>query len=151
MHGDGTSDATDQNAVASAGKKLRRKITKVLAAEAVPDIGLQDVMANKGQGYRLADHITVAGSCQANNDAANAQDDPVHDPVNEQDDPAMRRAWAMIELKRDRQLRRSDIVTKFGVSDSTAKRDFQSLTKAGKAEFVGPKKTGHYRFKSTGN
>ncbi len=51
----------------------------------------------------------------------------------------------MIELKRGHSLRRSDLMCKFDVSGSTAKRDFQALTKAGQVEFVGPKKTGHYR------
>jgi DeoR/GlpR family transcriptional regulator of sugar metabolism len=62
-----------------------------------------------------------------------------------------RLAWAMTEVKRGFPLRRSHVVAKFGVSDSTAKRDLHTLTMAGKIERYGSTKTGYYRLKGAGN
>lgn len=145
--------ATDENAVSSAVKKLRAKISKQLASEIFVEVGPQDVIENQGQGYRLADRITVAGSSSRADDPVKSAHDSVNDPENEHDDPAhdpagRRRAWVMVELKRGRPLRGPDLMSKFEVSASTAKRDLQALSKDGLIEFVGAKKTGHYQVKS---
>ena len=47
------------------------------------------------------------------------------------------------------QIRRHDLEKQFRVSATTAKRDLQALTKAGRIEFVGAPKTGHYRRSGT--
>ncbi len=63
--------AADENAVSSAIKKLRAKITKHLASELYLGVAKHGVVENLGQGYRLADHITVAGSQASPNDPVN--------------------------------------------------------------------------------
>jgi len=146
--------ATDQNAVASAVKKLRAKITKVLGKELGLEVDGQAVIENKDQaGYRFTDHLTVAGSSAIAHDPAN---EPANDPASNAGDPANgciddttdgRRAWVIMELKSGRELRRGDLMTRFEVSESTAKRDLRALIEGGQVAFVGPTKTGHYELK----
>lgn len=54
----------------------------------------------------------------------------------------------MMEVKSGRELRRADLVERFGVSATTARRDLRALIDGGDLEFVGPTKTGYYRLKS---
>ncbi|MDP6987839.1 MAG: DeoR family transcriptional regulator, partial [Phycisphaerales bacterium] len=100
--------------------------------------------------YRFTDHITVVGSPVS-------PDDPASEPASDLDDPASghiddpanrRRAWVIMELKRGHELRRSDLMTRFEVSESTAKRDLRALIEGGQVAFVGPTKTGHYELKA---
>ena len=53
----------------------------------------------------------------------------------------------MMEVKSGRELRRADLVERFGVSTSTARRDLRALIEGGDVEFLGPTKTGYYRLK----
>lgn len=142
--------AADQNAVASAVKKLRNKITRVMAQEADRSVALEDVIENKGQGYRLTNQITVDDPLGPVQDPANQGHEAANDhgdPANgRSDEPAtQRRAWVMTELKGGRPLRRADLMSQFGVSESTAKRDLRAVIEGGGVEFVGPTKTGHYQ------
>ncbi len=50
-----------------------------------------------------------------------------------------------MELKHGHKLRRSDLMTRFEISQSTAKRDLRGLIKGGQMVFVGLAKTGYYR------
>jgi DNA-binding response OmpR family regulator len=146
--------AGDQSAVASAVKKLRDKITKVME-EAGLSVEAEDVIENRGRGYRFTDNITVAGSADTPDEPATGDHEPASDP----DDPASghpddpttrRRAWIMTELKCGRDLRRADVMSQFGISESTAKRDLRALIEGGDVEFVGPTKTGHYELTKSG-
>ncbi|MBT8241386.1 MAG: response regulator, partial [Acidimicrobiia bacterium] len=145
--------AADQNAVASAVKKLRNKITRVMAQEADREVALEDVIENRGQGYRLTNQITldqpggpVPAPAMQVHEPASDHDEPAngqgHDPATE------RRAWVVTELKCGRNLRRADLMSKFGVSESTAKRDLRALIQGGDVEFIGATKTGHYQLAS---
>ncbi len=61
--------------------------------------------------------------------------------------PTLRCASVIMELKGGRELRRSDLMTRFGISESTAKRDLRALIKGEQLAFIGPTKTGHYELK----
>lgn len=83
--------------------------------------------------------------------SAMAERGPVNDPTrvgpaSGLDDPANHRLrWMREQLSIGRTLRREDLEKQFGVSERTAKRDFQVLRDLGEVEFVGPAKTGYYR------
>jgi len=53
----------------------------------------------------------------------------------------------MTEVKSGRELRRADLVERFGVSTTTARRDLRALIEGADLEFVGATKTGCYRLK----
>ena len=52
-------------------------------------------------------------------------------------------------MKAGKKLRNGDLVTKFGCSNTTAKRDLGGLRRAKGIEFVGPARTGYWRLRAT--
>ena len=80
-------------------------------------------------------------------DPANDGTDDAANRDGEAPEHERRRAWAMMEVKSGRELRRADLVERFGVSTSTARRDLRALIEGGDVEFVGPTKTGFYRLR----
>jgi len=51
------------------------------------------------------------------------------------------------QLARGQRTKAADVATKFDVTEKTAKRDIADLRERGLIEFVGARKTGHYRLK----
>ena len=58
-----------------------------------------------------------------------------------------RQQWILTELSGSRCLKVPDIVARLRVSARTARRDLDALCTAGRIEFVGPSRTGHYRIR----
>lgn len=57
--------------------------------------------------------------------------------------------WILDKLENGSELRRCEVVERFGCSATTASRELSALTKRGVIEFVGSARTGHYQL--TGN
>lgn len=75
----------------------------------------------------------------------NRADEPINEPVNE---PAKQRAlWFIEKIEAGKHVAASDLVKQFGVSPATAKRDIANLKEEGLIEFIGARKSGHYRLK----
>ena len=93
--------------------------------------------------------------------ADDRMDDTVNDTANETVDvpgnvpgnvpvsvPAnTRQEWLLEQLARGQRTKAADVATKFDVTEKTAKRDIADLRERGLIEFVGARKTGHYRLK----
>lgn len=74
---------------------------------------------------------------------------PQHVPINVPIKPSQldlngRQSWFLDELRRRAEIRSIDIVSHFGVSLKTAKRDIASLKKLCLINYIGAKKKGHY-------
>ena len=67
--------------------------------------------------------------------------------VEESDEPVEneRQRWALAQMRSGGEVRKADIVAKFGCSSKTAERDLRDLRRRGLIEFVGAPKTGHWR------
>ena len=58
-----------------------------------------------------------------------------------------RRVWILQRLAAAHQLQAPDVAKQFRCSLKTATRDLKSLKDGGQIEFVGARRTGHYRLK----
>ncbi len=90
----------------------------------------------------MRDHAEARGERGTANDPAGTTD-VRKNAADDQADHRLR--WLREQLGAGRPLRREDLERQFGVSITTAKRDFRVLRDAGEIEFVGAAKTGHYR------
>jgi hypothetical protein len=147
-------------------RDLRYQISKALGSKANLECGLLDVILSGGRGYRLGECITVRDGEQpgkpsiANtgrkNDDPNGpnHDDPnglnssdLNFPNDEFEAAGARRNWTLQELGKGQKLRAPDVQRECGCSLTTAKRDLAALKEEGRIEFVGTRRTGHYRLK----
>ncbi len=126
-----------QNAVSEAIRDFRKHVTAVMLAEANLQVGSRDVVQNGGSGYRLADKITIRGT-------NNPQNDPDHEPVNDPKTPDLndRQQWIMSQLRGGAAIRIGELVSHFGCSNTTAKRDLADLRRRGLITFGGSPRTG---------
>jgi DNA-binding response OmpR family regulator len=151
-------------------RDIRKRIRDALGSQANIECHDEDVILSGGTGYRLSEKIsvqdglgTVLGKDQGHDRENRGIDDPnrvpndpnLDDPndpnpddPNDPDDKAeARRIWLLQELRKGRELQAPDIVQEFRCSLTTAKRDLKSLKDKGQIEFVGTRRTGHYRLK----
>lgn len=152
--------ARGQNGVSEAIYTLRKRISSAVLKEAHVEVGDQDIIRSKAQGYRISDTVTVvvgARRLAAVASAENVPDDPVrvptngrHVPVGDPDVPDdvpdlnSRQKWIMGQIRRGTQVRVSMVVTQFRCSQKTAKRDLSNLKDKQLVRFVGSPRTGHY-------
>jgi DNA-binding response OmpR family regulator len=152
---DGVRCNRGQNGISEAIHALRKRITTKVLEEAHIQIGDQDVIRSKGAGYRISDSIAVVvGSRLAAASASDGHEDvpdeeqnvPDHVPVNGRNVPDLndRQQWVMSLIKKGTEVRANMVVTQFGCSQKTAKRDLSDLKDQQLIRFVGSPRTGHY-------
>ncbi len=162
---DGVRCNRGQNGISEAIHALRKRITTKVLDEAHIQIGDQDVIRSKGEGYRISDSISVVvGSRRAAASASDGHENvpdvpdeeqnvPNHVPVDGRNVPDRvpnvpdlndRQQWVMSLIKKGTEVRANMVVTQFGCSQKTAKRDLSDLKDQHMVRFVGSPRTGHY-------
>ena len=162
-----TDAANGVGTVTGAARTIRRNAMTHLENHAGIDCGHQDVVENDGyQGYRLREwikvrwaegaplpaHDRVSDLGDRDNDRVSVRvDDRDNDRVNAPANVRVkrRREWIIAELDGGRKLRVPDIAKALGCSEKTAQRDLGALRTAGKIDFTGSPRGGHYRLKAT--
>lgn len=167
---DGVRCNRGQNGISEAIHQLRKRISTAVLKEAHIDVGDQDIVRSKGLGYRISDAVTVVvGARRAVAvevaSAGHFPNDPDHNrhvpdrvPINGQnvpdDDPDVaddvpdlnaRQHWVLSQIRKGAEVRVNMVVTQFGCSQKTAKRDLSDLRDRRLVRFVGSPRTGHYR------
>lgn len=162
---DGVRCNRGQNGISEAIHALRKRITTKVLEEAHIDIADQDVIRSKGEGYRISETISVVvGSRRAASSASGGHENvpdvpddgpnvPDHVPVNGRNVPDRvpnvpdlndRQHWVMSLIKKGTEVRVHMVITQFGCSQKTAKRDLSDLKDQQLVRFVGSPRTGHY-------
>ncbi len=162
---DGVRCNRGQNGISEAIYNLRKRISSAVLDEAHIEVGDQDIVRSKGLGYRISDAVTVVVGARRPvavevASTANVPDDPdpnghVPDrvPVDDPDVPDdvsdlnARQKWVLTQIRRGTEIRVSMVVTHFGCSQKTAKRDLSDLKDRKMVRFVGSPRTGHYVLK----
>ena len=130
------------------------------------------MIRSKGEGYRISESISVVvGSRRAASATSGGHEDvpdvpdeeqnvpdeeqnvPDHVPVNGRNVPDRvpnvpdlndRQQWVMSLIKKGSEVRANMVVTQFGCSQKTAKRDLSNMKDQHLVRFVGSPRTGHY-------
>jgi hypothetical protein len=127
----------------------------VLRNKANIDCGDQDVIVSTDHGYRFSEKLTVQFGDQPNqghgsdptcSNVPNVPNDRDGDVPNVRDStPASRREWILKRLDEGHELQAPAVAKQFSCHLKTAKRDLTALVAEAKIEYVGPRRTGHYR------
>jgi hypothetical protein len=144
---DGVRCNRGQNGISEAIYNLRKRISNSVLEEAHIEVGDQDIVRSKGLGYRISDAVTVVVGARRTvavevASAGNVPDDP--DVPDDVPDLNARQKWVLTQLRRGTEVRVSMVVTQFGCSQKTAKRDLSDLKDRKMVRFVGSPRTGHY-------
>ena len=161
-----------QNGISEAIHALRKRIVQKVRKDANIEIGDQDIVRSKGEGYRINERVTFVVGARRLVAAGNFPDQeidvpdvPNHVPVNGQNVPDrvpvkrrnvpnvpddvpdlnVRQQWVMTQIEKGTEVRASMVVEQFGCSQKTAKRDLADLRDKHLLRFVGAPRTGHYR------
>jgi CheY-like chemotaxis protein len=130
-----------QNGVVEAISNYRRKVCKLMLAEANIQMDWKtDFIVNVHPlGYRLSPKIMVC-------DHPEPQVPPMllHDPKPFELEVPERSQWIMEQIVAGKHLRKSDVIRQYGVSASTAERDLRQLRELGKICFQGTSSQGYY-------
>lgn len=149
-------EAKKRGAKGSAGgwiQDLRHAIIAALKTQANITCGKKDVILSGGPGYRFSDKLTVH-SAEASTftditdtaKAAHVFGDDVCNVCDTPDDEATRRrAWIVQQLQRGVKLNAPMVAVHFHRTKRTAQRDLDALREAGKIQFIGDRRTGHYQ------
>jgi DNA-binding response OmpR family regulator len=160
---DGVRCLRGQNGISEAIHALRRRITSKVLEEANIEVGDQDVIRSRREGYRINERVTVVVGARPVAGIAAGCDGHVPDqvtnvpdrvPVNWHRDPNVpddvpdlnaRQRWVLSQIRKGTEVRVNMVVTQFGCSQKTAKRDLSDLKDQRLVRFVGSPRTGHYR------
>lgn len=136
-----------QNGVAEAVAAFRTHVCEVMLDEANVKVDrLHDIILNdRRYGYRLSQKISVRDAYTPANPIPDAASPSLATADLAELNP--RQIWALDQLSKHGQLRKSEIMNEYSCSPTTAERDLRDLRRRGRIEFVGPSKTGHYRLR----
>ena len=131
---------------------LRSKITEMMLVEANLTVGRDDVIANKGRGYHLADGIIIEvhDECPQTASAQDTLQGPCGDirtdvPAAGDDVPLTeRQRWVLDRLRAGVVLTRDMVEAEFKIGSKQAKRMLTPLVKQGLIEFTRRPWPGHY-------
>lgn len=137
-----TIDTTGQlsdGAINSCIHTLRTKITQTMLDKANVTVGRDDVIANGGRGYHLAEwvQVEVHGDGQQTSDAD-------RDVVAVGDSMPDRQQWILDRLLAGKAMTRSMVEKQFGIGKKQAKRELSVLTGKRAIRFVRKPHPGHY-------
>lgn len=135
---------------------LRARITETMLAEANLTVGRDDVIANLGKGYHLADWLVI----EVHDDDAESSDKPsaskpdavishhtessfagyqeIKQPFTD------RQYWVLDQLSGDVKLTREMVERQFGIKDKQAKRELSGLSRRGLIRFIRKPRPGYY-------
>jgi len=156
LHVKTAEDRSGENAVAQCIADLRGRIEKVMRESMNLVCRRDDVVDNRGKGYRLRDWITVDDHDGPAGEVTSAvvptSNVPAKVPATDAAVPAsprnvplnQRQHWVIEQLQKGEKLGRVAVEKQFNVGDKTAKRDLGDLVKRGLIEFVRNPRPGHY-------
>ena len=123
-----------EGAIASCVHTLWTKIANIILEEQNIVVTPEDVITNKGNGYRLATWITIE-----NHDSA-----PTGKSETSPDLIIQHQQWVLAQLSEGIELTRSDVEAKFDIGQRQAKRILSELTKSKEIRFQAKPYPGHY-------
>jgi len=146
------SGQTSDGAINSCIHTLRSSISGTMLAEANLTVGRDDVIANKGRGYHLADWIIIEehDECPQTARGQDTLQGPCGDirpdvPASGDDAPLTdRQRWVLDRLRAGAALTRNMVEAEFKIGSKQAKRMLTPLVKRGLIEFVRRPWPGHY-------
>lgn len=144
-------------AINSCVHTLRAKITQTMLERANLTVGRDDVIANRGQGYRLAEWLLIerhdaesATPVAAPSTAPPAQGrldtplQPAKDDPPDQEPLTDRQHWIVDQLRQGVRVTREMVETRFGIKDKQAKRELVGLSNRDIIEFIRKPRPGYY-------
>lgn len=159
-------DGVKPDTIVGAVRDIRISIVTRLKQHANLVCERREVIESGGRGYQLPESISVQSNGgvpspeitdigdedgvrdvpnQEAGDVRNVRDQVSNDGGVGENDADSRRAWILSKVEADERLQAPDVARHFGCSVKTAQRDLGVLKEAGKVEFVGAPRTGHYR------
>jgi DeoR-like helix-turn-helix domain len=151
------SEAVFEAVLAAAGRRDAIVVARMLAAHGT----MVEAMAMaKREGSGPADAGSAGAGLHGGRTGTRLDDrknDRVNDPINDRiNEPANappddrlnpRQRWYLGALAAGKEVRAGDLQHRWGVSETTARRDLATLKERGMIEFVGPPRTGRYRLR----
>lgn len=139
-----------QNGIASTVRDLRDHVHETMLAELNLrfDRRKDFIVNDRNHGYHFSCKITVHDAKEPAGKARTTIDDLL---CNDADDLALneRQQWILEQLQTGVELRKSDLIARFGCSESTAARDLRALRFHGIIEFLGVSRSGYWRLASS--
>lgn len=139
---------------------LRAGITETMLANANLTVGRDDVIANLGRGYHLADwliietHDSDAQPCDKQSSSKPDAEIPHHSegsPTGYQETKKPltdRQYWVLAQLHDGVKLTREMVERQFGIKDKQAKRELSGLSRRGLIRFIRKPRPGYYALRS---
>lgn len=145
-------------AINSCVHTLRTRIAQILLEESRLTVSRNDVIANKGKGYHLADWLTIewhdeniGPTEQASHTpipTSNAISSPSTSTGNSPYPLTERQLWILDQLRNGTQLTRKMVEDQFAIGDKQAKRELTGLTNRGMVSFIRKPRPGYYVLKT---
>ncbi len=136
---------------------LRTNITETMLASARLTVGRDDVIANLGKGYHLAESLLIERhDAEAASDVAAAMSAPsvpeaprvpgksAKDDPDDQEPLTDRQHWILDQLRQGVRLTRGMVERQFSIKDKQAKRELAGLSNRGMIEFIRKPRPGYY-------
>lgn len=136
---------------------LRTNITETMLVNGRLTVGRDDVIANLGKGYHLADWLLIerhdaeaASDVAAPMSAPSVPEAPRVPGKSAKDDPdgqeplTDRQHWILDQLRQGVRLTRGMVEARFDIKDKQAKRELAGLSNRGMIEFIRKPRPGYY-------
>jgi len=135
---------------------LRARITETMLAGDNLTVGRDDVIANLGKGYHLADWLVIEAHdadaeptsqeplTPAASHAPRIAAQPPKNDFNEQNPLTDRQHWVLDQLRDGVKLTRDMVERQFGIKDKQAKRELAGLSRRGLIRFIRKPRPGYY-------
>lgn len=138
-------------AINSCVHTLRTKIIETMLQRANQTVGRDDVVANQGQGYHLAEWLIVETRDENTEKLVRPAAAPI-DPTGEDETLTDRQHWILDQLRDGVKLTRDMVQDQYKIGVRQAKRELIGLTKRGMIEFIRKPHPGYYvlRTRATG-
>ncbi len=145
-------------AINSCVHTLRTRIAQILLEESRLTVSRNDVIANKGKGYHLADWLTIErhddesgdghigltstdNQCIASQPPSSKPQSEAPAPLNE------RQLWILDQLRSGIQVTRTMVENQFDIREKQAKRELAGLTNSGLVAFIRKPRPGFYKLR----
>ncbi len=145
-------------AINSCVHTLRTRIAQILLEESRLTVSRNDVIANKGKGYHLADWLIIEHHDENaySKESASLAPEPQSNttsfpcPSNEDllDPLTERQTWILNQLRSGTQLTRKIVEDQFSIGDKQAKRELTGLTNRDMVSFMRKPRPGYYVLKT---
>ncbi|MBN2132676.1 MAG: response regulator [Sedimentisphaerales bacterium] len=132
---------------------LRTNITETMLANARLTVGRDDVIANLGKGYHLADWLLIERHDAKTSpyvaeppvpEVTHLPEKSAKDDPNGQEPLTDRQHWILDQLRQGVRLTRGMVEEQFHIKDKQTKRELAGLSKRGMIEFIRKPRPGYY-------